>query len=1598
MPEVADRSIADRSLAGRDSVQVRLNGDIILQPWCAVEGAGDLIELAADGNLEFCKVGQPPVADGRIAAVGQTRDSVTIQNSHPLPVTRTSYTVGGPLIQGGALPDASTPGLARIPKPTSPTVKKLAATVSGYAAYTALSPGFFYWTLVDLKTHAETLPSPPSEPFFGGTGQSYRVPLPATSEVPPGFGIGLYIPEPGTSRPSGVSSANMWRQRVIDPTKYFLPYYDLTGPIRHERRAPTKNETAYGGLGVPKVKTVGGMELVDHHYRFGVTEVDEANNEGILGALTNTITIPSYENGKHFEVHRPALSPGAKGWYLYCLIWSDPHPGDSEGQVDTLPSHYYRAYFRESREGVDFPISAKKTFMFVVGHTTEGYSRYSYDLAQAAPPREDKTGTDAPTSAPDVPTPIGASRPPPGRYYAAQIDADGDALSLPSDLVSYDLAEDQIAQIVFSNPTNTIPNGTYLEVGSNNLPLNHTVDQTNAVARMEDGDLVFETASAQTGATGSVATDPFTVDPTREGSVSALFSVENPPTGAFAGSVQLVLRELTAAGVANDRTLQTATAVGEYDYYQGIDPAGTVGSPFAYRSDTAQAQLILNLAGSTKNARVRSKRKRHKNHKHRNRHAPKHHGPGGGAGPPHPGPPGPPEPPEPGSGTSVSPPPEPPASPETYPVPASDRPLSSGTVLEHATFEAGLPSGWTQNASGGGAISTAGAAALTGSSGLRLLKSAGGSLASAYLSKTFAADYPFILGGRHDTGFYSRLRIASFVGVGSLRIRELARPSDGQPFAWLEVSQQAEVSELTVTDQPLSAGNVRVTVGGVSTLVAVNAVQEVSTLTVNSNPTAAGTVRINLDDGTGVLKPYDVPIGGVQEVQTLAVSGSPTASGRVSVNLAGTTFFVPVQAVGGRRVGRRIIRIGRADTPEQVAQKVAATPFPGWIVSASGRTVTFTSQLPGPRAASSFSANGTGVTAAMTQTVAGAGDTAFQLADRVALGTYLGWTATRGSGTSVVFTAVQGGPRVDATYDPRATGAAGTMAATTQGTIDSPSDLAARIRGTTFSGWTLSGSGAVARFTSNSAGIRQNSSYDPLATGARGQMLTLVQGTNVDLTAFVKDDFGVVRWKKLVAGLLNTTIANVDLAVSGAGTANAIVSAWGSVGTDPLQRLAEFENVSLLNYPSGLTKLGVTLESSASLTWDVHVDELNVTDRGLSWYRHHNARGELLPSLFYYGVPGQPSLQKVPVDGARIPVLPGTSYDLAAFVRYEGIPASQPARPLYVTAHFADGSVQSLGDVTGPDGISGSAGWQEYAFTIVAGENCFELGIDSRDVSVGTIAIQEVTPAFTGIPRRTYAYAAAGSYTATLFVGTPKQLPGLIGRRMRLSLDAVVDADVAGGAASGFGASVQFRGGDPLPGPQPESGPNPASWTPYESDPAAVPQKDYAQARVVLAGNGTDTPVLRAGSPSSRYALLWGTEIPDESAPVLLRADGSELVGGCIFDPLPEWSKKPIGGRAVLPSGLPYDYPELFDPVGTVAAGAELMVWTRETKDWLEQHWKETFVIEAFDEILTVKLSEQPLFSRDAGTWKENGTRYGVWRAQFGAMWVLDATPFVITA
>lgn len=1165
-----------------------------------------------------------------------------------------------------------------------------------------------------------------------------------------------------------------------------------------------------------------------------------------------------------------------------------------------------------------------------------------------------KLPLDPPDSEPDPPRVFGASRPPPGLKYVRVVDRLGNRRSKASEIQTIDIASDEILRIIRRDHTNLLANGDNIELDAVGLPLDHTVVTTGGTARVEGRELVLETLSAQSGTTPSDALDPVAVDRTVEHAAWGWLKVREPRSGTKTGSVDVVLRELNGAGTVTDTVLFTYTEPGEYEYHRTLSPVGTTGGGvLAWQSGTVSAGLVIRFAGASKNLHARSSRVILKDHKHKFRweneppDTQEHRPPGSQQ--------------QIGNSPTVAPP------PFTYPFPAPDRPKLVGTLRESADFEAGMPAGWTQTTTGGGTIARVAGAALVGSFGLKLSDASTSSPNSrASFTKVFDTE------GSHEAGLHRKIRPA-LLPNGKLTLGGIARP-DGTFFIWPETGSASEVTTLTIDGSPTDPGNFTVAPDGATGSVAMVATKQVETLTVTVPPVNRGSVRFTVGTKTYQLSTF----GGDRQIEQLTFQW-PRNNGYAVINLDGVRFEIPVYVSAG---------------PAVIAEYIARAPdyFPGWDIQWTehtlfSNTVTFTAKEPGPRIPASYERGTSETPGTMTTLQEGSWGTAGEVADLIAelARKDAGSTVSHTPGAStVVFTATQAGPRPAPSVSWGTTGANGTIVITTPGVADTPAQVATKIRALTLAGWTISGSGAQVILTANTPGWKRDLRIDPALTGVRYHISTQ-QGKNADLTGHYKDDSGTVYSRLLMSGLSSVTTYNVEATVEGAGTEDATIHFWGSIGGAAKEFLWRIENVSLIDYPAGMVDAGVSAEAVASETWEIHIDDIKVTDKGETYFREHNEAGQKVGQFHHYGIPTQPVRDDIGIQDWREACVPGLQYAITAEVRTDNVPASEPAKPVFITAHFDDGSTKDIGDITGDGGIFGTHDWYEPTPRLVIPEpGCYELGFQSRNLSSGEIVVQRVVMSEGSVPKRTRLYATSGEYVATLPVTTPYQ-PGVSVRsrgivtywkHKRRVLESIAEAP------SGTSLTAVYRSADTIDG---------LALATYQADTALVPDRSVIGARITFTSSvdGRVIPVLTSGSPHVAYDLiLGGVELS-----VLLRENGTEFDGGAVFSAIAEDIAPPEVAMDVAP-GL-HLRPQVLSENAPELPGGSLLVFTADAMKEIVNNWYKPHVVETDYEALTMRLSEKPVFRHLATPYWIDGKKYGLWEAQIAWGEILTRSPLI---
>lgn len=1599
MPKVSDKAIIDRTAASYQNTHPRPTGAQILTPDDVLEGVGDMVRTYTDAqgyeHPEGMVIGRNERVEGRYIYIGSTPDSTTRQNTVPLPVDRPSFVANQPLVIGHPPPSAQF--AAKLPQPDAPTVTTETLENVGYPGSSEARPYYYGYTFVVSEAHTALSPL---VPFQLGEGQSFRAPLP--QDVPEGVTkIGLWISEPGQT---GSPIRGIMRlQRVLDITLYDLDHYDFTGPYRYGILAPEENET---GLERPARPNVGFASLPlpckTGSYAFRVTFTN-GTGETLPSDIAGPIFVASdpYWAGSEgtedlpgsgeWWVEMPPAPAGATGWYPYVL---------TDGEWNRV---YYP--FLGYGQNKPFPLDFLRVQGSGWSSATDEWGKFAANfLVSQDFPETDTSRLPDPDSALEAPTPFGASVPPPGNYYVRVTEVARGLETIASPAVSVDVASGEVMRISFANSTNAVSNGSYTEVDVNGLPLGHDVQQTNGFASMEPGALVIGTSGsvAQASTAPSSTTEPIQIDTSQDWTATGKFAIGPPSSGLLSGTLEVVLREFDTTGASVDTVLFSANEIGEHTYQADIQAAGAP-TGLQWLADTVSAEIVHRIVSTSgvgsKNMQVTIFDNLLTDHDYQPRIIHRDNVVdtslssaagrpiavysgipgqrpivvpwwwfmfnGAPSGPP-PGDSGtpvtynpPPEiPPTIGPDIIVAPPPDPIDPPEPppltiYPYPEPDLPRSAGLVRETVKFDAGLPAApWTLSRTPADSTTT-----LAATAGELVVKDTGSAQsASSYLSKTFDPD------GRHDFGLILENVMAPVLpNGGRIRIAELRRPSDHQAFLWVDLSTEVERAALTIHSSPTDAGSVTLSLSGSLVSVAVVAIKEVVTLDITGAPTSGGYVGITLDD---IL--HYVPIGAAQYEQarfTLGVGpngyGGPATTGYITIFLNNVAHNIAVNYW---------------ETRDQVFERIRATSYPSWTVTTTtvAYQLVFTRGTAGPTVDATYSAGTTSMPGTMATLTQGALESAAQLSARIRERSFPRWTVS-GSGTFVQFTAVVAGDKTGThSFSALGTGTTGVISLNTQGAVDTPDQLAARIRSALFpAGWAVSGAGDTANIVANTSGPRQNVDFDAGGTGVTATMQTVTQGTDGDLVASVQTESGEIMTRRVITGLTTTQQFNLELAVSGAGTDKASVAAWGSLGADERDLVWFKKDLDLSSWLAGAVAFGSSFESSAALTWELRVGQVQITEPGSQFYRVHNTRGDVLNQWVYYAPPTQPVRNDVGIQFLVCAVIPGKTYTAGVFMRYSSIP--NIAQPLYAQFIASTGETIPLGCITG--GITGSADWDEATLTFTVPENCPLLFISSRSMGPGEIVFQELAISVGTEVRRTYGYASTGYYRPTYSIATPRKFDrntrfGPIRKLLGANIDIPEDCD----------ATISYRSAPMHSGP----------FGPWLSDDSAVVDNPVIQSHIEFSGTGEATPELSSGHPFSEYII---SDRSQNMPATFLKGDRTELDGGAIFEAIEDYTMRPEIGVRRLPGGRVHRQ-QTYAPVGYVPP-SNLYVFSKRARIYVEERWgTEPFCIEMDGEYLLIKLSEQPEFEQSTVSIRNaDGEKQAVYVAQLAYCEVVQVGP-----
>lgn len=728
MPEIKPDSVADRTRHTLGDVHMRKDASLILMPRDLTEGAGNFIELnkdnnplAADGSALF-KIGRTENSTGWAPYVGtapQGVDGPTRQVASDYDISRNGWLGNQPLIQG-ALPPGPL-AAAKLPRPLAPLLVAEPVGIEGYAASPETSPLFVAITFIVNGKHSLISPFtlvPPLE-----NGQCIRVHL--YEEIPAGVThVGVWLTVPGSSTPSNPGAA--WLQREIAVEHHNPVFYDLTGPFRHEKAEPTRNETTIAPPSTAPQLSFNNSTGICRPGAYVQRSVwVNGRGETLPGPQSPPLEIQKVrpveddegnwvaERGRLYAQRPPNPPTDATGWRPYIYTRGEWHVlydtfwgrGNEQPWPLEITSIAFGGF--ESTTDVVITNSEAKT-------STNYTANETILLVKRDLPTENTTPISDPADALEEPTVFGVVRLPAGSYYAQVTESLRGRESVPSPTSSITINDNEVLRVIRRDRVSLIANPVNSEVGANGLPFDRTIVTTGgSVTLVREPGLAAEplimllTNGAQAGTTPSSTTRAIDVDRTEYYRLAVRLLAHLPPTGAIAGTADVVLEELDSAGSVTQTVIGTLSAPGGLVARKAIYPAGSTGVPgtaMAWQTTTIRARILVRFGGASKNMTI----KVGYIHVWPGKHTPRRFWRLSGLL-------SSPDQPEgsiqlpPGTDVGIIPPLAVPApyepaqggSPALVAWEPPDRPVASGVLqeLKH-DFESAMPTGWTQNTSG----------------------------------------------------------------------------------------------------------------------------------------------------------------------------------------------------------------------------------------------------------------------------------------------------------------------------------------------------------------------------------------------------------------------------------------------------------------------------------------------------------------------------------------------------------------------------------------------------------------------------------------------------------------------------------------------------------------------------------------------------------------------------------------------------------------------------------------------------------------------------------------------------------------------------------
>lgn len=264
------------------------------------------------------------------------------------------------------------------------------------------------------------------------------------------------------------------------------------------------------------------------------------------------------------------------------------------------------------------------------------------------------------------------------------------------------------------------------------------------------------------------------------------------------------------------------------------------------------------------------------------------------------------------------------------------------------------------------------------------------------------------------------------------------------------------------------------------------------------------------------------------------------------------------------------------------------------------------------------------------------------------------------------------------------------------------------------------------------------------------QMVRLQLMTNGDLAAVVTDSNNVATTTIIGWGVEQGDTISVEFYVQGAGTSNGSVKC--RVGLNNRNRL-ETMVISSIVWTGRLpaqARLGVHGNDVAANTWHLAYDGFIVSRKSME----ASVRIDIGNYFEYYGPAGTPNNEQYGPHGMRVPVRPGQTYTVSAYVYYEDLPVGTDLLRIKAKDR-KHGTVHNFGALV--DDIAGdSLDWIRHTMTFTVPSGTRYIEFFGNNLGAGTVKIAGIQMEKGNVATDFDRTNAASGYLTVLFSTRPE--------------------------------------------------------------------------------------------------------------------------------------------------------------------------------------------------------------------------------------------------